>query len=318
MGLGDELMAAGEARRLYEQTGNPSVILDARKMVRKHELWAGNPHIVYRFTPGRCNRVISGSGVRPYIKSKSPERWTWTTYAPYPALMIFTSDELQFADKHKGHVVVEPNVKDVGHANKAWVKERWQDLVARFPPGTFLQLRASNHVPVLPGAQWVQTPSFRHALAVLAVSRGYVGTEGGLMHGAAAVGAPAVILWSEFIAPNITGYAAHTNIRHAGEPCGRRTDCPGCRKSMEAITVDEVTDAVRVKISSVPRFAPGQTVYLAGSGGPLKRADPLLVERVHAGRPPRYTLSTIKGGHYEQVPEYMLDAYKPPTTRGRT
>jgi ADP-heptose:LPS heptosyltransferase len=64
------------------------------------------------------------------------------------------------------------------------------------------------------------------------------------MHAAAAVGTPSVILWSEFISPEITGYETMTNIRHAGKPCGNRMRCAGCRKSMEAITVEEVVAAL--------------------------------------------------------------------------
>jgi ADP-heptose:LPS heptosyltransferase len=64
------------------------------------------------------------------------------------------------------------------------------------------------------------------------------------MHAAAAVGTPAVILWSEFISPEITGYSSMTNLRHAGKPCGNRLACASCRKSMEAITVDEVVRAL--------------------------------------------------------------------------
>jgi len=60
------------------------------------------------------------------------------------------------------------------------------------------------------------------------------------MHGAAAVGTPAVILWSEFISPDITGYSNMRNIRHAGKACGNRFNCAGCRKAMDAITVSEV------------------------------------------------------------------------------
>ncbi len=102
----------------------------------------------------------------------------------------------------------------------------------------------------LPGATQVPTPTFRHAAAVLSVCRAFVGTEGGLMHAAAAVGTPAVILWSEFISPEITGYSSMTNLRHAGKPCGNRFNCPSCRKSMEAITVDEVVAGLAIALGN--------------------------------------------------------------------
>ena len=115
--------------------------------------------------------------------------------------------------------------------------ERTEELVDR--GGDFVQIGPPG-TRVLRGVHYVQTPSFRHGAAVLAVSRAFVGTEGGLHHAAAALGVPAVVLFSEFISPDITGYATHRNIRHAGATCGARIPCSSCRASMEAITVDEV------------------------------------------------------------------------------
>jgi ADP-heptose:LPS heptosyltransferase len=84
-------------------------------------------------------------------------------------------------------------------------------------------------------------PTFRLACAVLANCRAFVGTEGGLHHAAAALGIPSVVLFSEFIGPDITGYKTHRNLRHAGPACGSRLPCQGCVDSMNAISVDEVT-----------------------------------------------------------------------------
>ena len=106
-------------------------------------------------------------------------------------------------------------------------------------------LRAPGGTQVLDGVAFVATDTFRQALAVQSACRAYVGTEGGLMHGAAANHTPAVVLWSEFIDPSITGYAGMVNLRHAGKACGSRIDCPGCKKSMLAISVDEVVQSLK-------------------------------------------------------------------------
>jgi ADP-heptose:LPS heptosyltransferase len=142
--------------------------------------------------------------------------------------------------------MIEPHVKTIGHQNKAWIWARWIELAQT--------LRKIDHQTVqcgVPGTEFLAhaatavTPTFRLAAAVLSVAKAFIGTEGGLMHAAAAVGTPAVILWAEFISPEITGYSSLKNLRHAGKPCGMRVDCPGCRKSMEAITVDEVIGALK-------------------------------------------------------------------------
>ncbi len=87
---------------------------------------------------------------------------------------------------------------------------------------------------------YARTTTFRQALAVLSVCRAFVGTEGALHHGAAAVGTPAVVLFSEFISPDVTGYPQHRNLRQAGAACGSRKPCKGCAESMRAISVLEV------------------------------------------------------------------------------
>lgn len=242
MGAGDWLMAAGEARALHEKTGKDVAIVDMRGRAQWVDLWAGIPYILPRVVPG-CLSVVNASGVRPYIAMKTPGRWKWKPYQPKPAPVRFTLEEQQLAREHAGHVMIEPNHKNIGHTNKAWFWERWQQLVDSMPRGTFVQCGPMGSRR-LEGVRVVETSTFREAMAVLSQSLALVTTEGGLMHAAAAVDTPAVVLWSEFISPEITGYAMHTNLRHAGAPCGMRLNCPSCRKSMAAITVDEVRDAL--------------------------------------------------------------------------
>jgi ADP-heptose:LPS heptosyltransferase len=253
MGIGDAIMAAGEARRLFEKTGRPVLILNARgRIQQRSEVWDGNPYILRTFGLNHLayNRIINAPGVRPYIVGKTPERWTWKPYKPTPAELFFTEREQKLAKRFAGNVMLEPNVKDNGHTNKAWLWPRWEELAYRIrkelglqtmqcgPPGSKLLTHVLS----------IETKQFREAAAILSGARAFVGSEGGLMHAAAATKTPSVILWSEFISPEITGYATMTNLRHAGEPCGRRVDCPGCRKAMEAITVDEVLEALKQKL----------------------------------------------------------------------
>lgn len=248
MGYGDWLMAAGEAKAAHAATGRPVLVTDAAGKPQWSEVFDHNPYILRAPGDQPFTRVISASGVRPYIASKSAGRWTWKPYKPIPAEMFFTDEELSFAEPYRGSVLIEPKVKATGHGNKAWPWHCWVQFAAWAPnymPGIrLIQCAPNDGGKKLPDMSLVVTPSFRHALALLSVCRALVTTEGGLMHGAAAVGVPAVVLWSEFIDPSITGYAQHTNLRHAHRTCGMRINCPSCRKSMEAITVREVTDAL--------------------------------------------------------------------------
>lgn len=241
MGVGDALIAAGRARKLYQETKQPVLIVGRHNVRYWSDLWNDVPYIIRRPAGRRYRTLIDGSGVRAYIAAKTPERWTWRPFTPTPAEIVFTPAELAFAEPYRGMVMVEPNVKANTHRNKAWYWDRWQQVVEAIPEARFVQCVPHHSQSHLAGVyEHVTTPTFRQACAVLSVCRAFVGTEGGLMHAAAAVGTPAVILWSEFISPDITGYAQHRNLRHAGPACGMRTDCPGCRASMEAITVEEV------------------------------------------------------------------------------
>lgn len=242
MGAGDWLLAAGEARAVHERTGKRVVIVDGRGRPQWVDLWNGLPYILPRAEPG-CETVVSGSGYRPYIALKTPGRWRWKPYQPKPAELRFTLEEQLLGVGNAGHVMIEPNVKAIGHLNKAWFWERWQQLVDSFPPDTFIQCGPMG-TRYLERVRVLSTSTFREALAVLSQQRALVTTEGGLMHGAAAVGVRSVVLWSEFISPEITGYKMHRNLRHAGNPCGMRLNCPSCRRSMQAITVDEVRAAL--------------------------------------------------------------------------
>lgn len=243
MGAGDWLMASGEARKIHKQTGHGVIIVNAMGKIQKSEVFDGVPYILSKPPAGKpYSKLRNAPGLRPYIVGKTAERWTWKPYKPVPAEVFFTPEELAFAEPFRGAIMVEPNVKAIGHSNKDWGWINWSQLTSAMRLagiGPIIQClgpgqRGLNHVVA------VGTPTFRHALAVLSVAKAFIGTEGGLMHGAAAVGTPAVILWSEFISPDITGYAMHRNIRHAGKPCGLRTNCRGCRESMAKILPAEV------------------------------------------------------------------------------
>lgn len=244
MGAGDWLMAAGEARAVHERTGQKVVIVDRNGRPQWIDLWRGVPYILPCAEQG-CAKVVSGSGVRPYIISKTSMRWKWKPYTPKPAEIRFNLDEQSLAREYGGSVMIEPNVKDIGHRNKAWPWSRWEQLVEAMPGVEFVQCLQGGTRPLShANVRHVLTLTFRDALAVLSGSRALVTTEGGLMHGAAAVGVRAVVLWSEYIAPANTGYSMHVNLRHAGAGCGKRINCPSCRASMDAITVGEVREAL--------------------------------------------------------------------------
>lgn len=240
MGSGDWIIASGQVKKLHSKRHLPVLVVGPDGRAYWDPVFENNPKILKQPPSPELthDRLINAPGARPYLAGMTKEHWIFKSFAIETGELFFTEAERAFAEPYRGRIMIEPNIKAIGHSNKAWITDRWQQLVDTgigpmiqcTPPGT----RSLN------GVQGLTTTSFRLACAVLAVSRAFVGTEGGLHHAAAAVGTPAVVLFSEFISPQFTGYSMHRNLRHAGEACGRRIPCTGCRESMLRISVDEV------------------------------------------------------------------------------
>jgi Glycosyltransferase family 9 (heptosyltransferase) len=235
VGQGDVLMSIGEAKRVHKATKQLVMIVDRHNRPVRSDLFDGIRYLTTKPLKVPYKRIVNAPGVRPYIAAKTDERWTWRPYQPEPADVVFTPKELAFAEPYRGMVMVEPNVKSIGHRNKDWGWANWWklDALARFE-GLVQCTRDGDRL--LPNAKHVPTNTFRQTLAVLSVCKAFVGTEGGLMHGAAAVGTPAVVIFGGFISPDITGYKHHRNIFTGGKACGMRHDCDHCRKAMNKIT----------------------------------------------------------------------------------
>lgn len=237
MGVGDWLMATAQVRKLHAKTGKPVLVVGWGGRVEWQPVFENNPKILRAHQPG-CATVKNCSGHRPYIEAKTATNWVWREWDKGPGEIYLTGAEKAFAWPHGGRILIEPNTK-VDGSNKAWFWDRWQAVVDR--GGEFVQVGPAG-TRRLERVHFVETPTFRHACAVLAGSKAFVGAEGGLHHAAAALNVPAVVLFSDFISPLVTGYETHRNL-HKGTSrlgCGMRTPCAGCRASMEAITVDEV------------------------------------------------------------------------------
>jgi hypothetical protein len=268
MGMGDELMASGHARRLSEQHGNKRVaIVDAHGWLRKHDLWKDVPYIAKVMRPGEL-RVRNCGGHRPYIAAKGEERWVWRAYAPQPALIVFTPEEEAFGLRAAGRIVLEPNVKQqkTGHRNKDWGWAKWQALANRYL-GRCVQLGPPGCAR-LTGVEFIETASFRLACAAIKHASAAVLPEGGLHHAAAAVGTRAVVIYGGFISPQQTGYPLHRNLFTGGSPCGMRIPCSHCRQAMEAITVDMVDEQLQEILDEA-----GGRMVVPGPGAAPTRLD---------------------------------------------
>lgn len=249
MGLGDQLIATGLARGAAVR-GKRIAFGDGRQII-----WSAGAEEVFKDNPNIARPGTQQSadvewfeyykGKRGY-NSQAGDRWVWNmAWRCKPGEMFFDAAELEWGARlGQGFVLIEPNVpaqKSVA-PNKQWPTERYQLVADR------LRMHGLRVVqPLYAGGKFslqrverVQTTSFRDALAVLSNAALYIGCEGGLHHGAAAVGTKAVVLFGGFIPPQVTGYDAHANLTGGAEACGSLKACPHCAAAMDKISADEV------------------------------------------------------------------------------
>lgn len=260
MGVGDELVAAGQAQRLYEETGRRVLIAGIDGKARWHDVWAGNPVIV---DPRREMQVVdpitlqSGPHCRPYIvyPFSADTGWTFNTAfkcRDYPARIYLTEAERAVGERTREqfgpYVLIEPYTK---HVNFRWPAERWEALVAGCPDLTFVQHTHADSVPVK-GAHQVPA-TWREACGLIASAQVYVRSESGLCHAAAALGIKQVTLFGGCMDADVMGgYPGQTCLVDDGpdSPCGTWKPCDHCAQAMDKITVADVKRALRAHLKA--------------------------------------------------------------------
>lgn len=187
-------------------------------------------------------------GSRIYNKAAAG-RWIWNyEFRATPGEMFFSHQEQAEGRRYgSGFVLIEPVVPmwKSSSGNKDWGLANYQSVTNRLVERgyTVMQLRYPKGGPAMNGTKMVMSRSFRDALSIMQNAALYIGPEGGLHHGAAAVSIPAVVLFGGFIPPAVTGYPTHTNLTGGAKACGNLRPCAHCRDALAAISVDQVVEA---------------------------------------------------------------------------
>lgn len=240
MGLGDWVMSSAAVKEINEKTGQKVFLGDGKNCFIDEQVFANNPRMATPKEKGIW--VADYAENRPYISRVDHER-----------KRVFYNDdfspktgEIWLTDKEKRnlpvgpYVVIEPNVKEsMAHTvNKAW--PYWEELKRLDLP--FMQLGDSYKAPLF---RHTRTKTFRHAMAVLSNAKLFVGTDGALHHAAAALGIPAVVIWTGYSSPRHLGYEGHVNIHDGSDPCGTFGKvCPHCLRKAAAISPEQVMQAI--------------------------------------------------------------------------
>lgn len=260
MGLGDNLMATGMARGAAERGKR---VAFGREGGRTR--WDKYSELVFRHNP---NIAIPGTEGRPdveWINYRSGHRiynhlegrnWIWNyDFKAIPGEMYFDRRERAWAvGIDKNCIIIEPNVSSYKSwsINKDWPFEKYEAVALELKRQGYnvVQFIYKQSLHRLSCAKVIRCPDFRHSLAGMQRSSLYIGPEGGMHHGAAAVGVPAVVLFGGFIPPSITGYDGHINLTgYEHWFCGSIDHCPHCEAAMNRITINDVLDAVAACLS---------------------------------------------------------------------
>lgn len=252
MGYGDEVIGTGLARGAAARGkkiafGNGGRIQWGPWCV---EMFKHNPNIAPPGSEGKSNLewINHCKGHRLYNHLENG-RWIWHyDFKVRPGEFYFGPDELAFADRYQpGFVVIEPNVpwqKEVA-TNKDWGEDNYKKVCAALDGKRIVQFHHKQSRRILKGAQIINAPDFRSAIAVLQKARLYIGPEGGMHHASAAVNIPAVVLFGGFIPPEVMGYDNQKSLTGGAKACGNIKPCIHCQQAMKRISVDEVLEAAK-------------------------------------------------------------------------
>lgn len=214
------------------------------------EVWENNPRIARPDEQGDF-QIIYGrdkvTNMRGYHTGKTDAQWFYNfDFRPQVGEIYLTDEEKAFGAKYSGRIILEPHIKPGASPNKRWPWVNWNKLVWLAGPNYRFAQMGSADTSELAGVEFIPTPSFRMAAAVIAGARACVLPEGGLHHVAAALGVSAVVLMGGFTPIELTGYNIHINLGASlGEACGMRQPCEHCKKWMASIKPETVLNELK-------------------------------------------------------------------------
>ncbi len=256
MGWGDELVASGLARGARQRGERIAFGFDGKIRWSKEarEIFRGNPNVAAPGSEGATDlRWIphcQGARLNTAGVVDAGRRWRWLPFRPVPGEVFFDRAEIAYAQAQPaGFVVIEPRTKAVWADNKQWPQDRYRAIAMKLRKRGFRVVQFSGDTRPVDGCgEVIRTFNFRHALALLSRAALYIGPEGGLHHGAAAVGTKAVVIFGGWPDPMSSGYDHHVNLAAPDAGCGTIKRCNHCRAAMERISVYHVLEAALAEL----------------------------------------------------------------------
>jgi len=161
--------------------------------------------------------------------------------------------------------VVLMHIHSRSASNHHWRMENWNSLVKQLPDYTFIQLGHDDE-PLVEGAlDWRDKTTIREMLCLLKHSTSFIGVDSSLSHATNAFDLPGVVLFGDS-SPVFWGHDNNINIykKVTCSPCYYylyAAKCPYNHECMEAITIDEVREALIKQVTkSNERIKPGSKI----------------------------------------------------------
>ena len=267
MGYGDYLMLSGIVRDMKKKFGSVAVTARTAEHADYFQaVFRGNPYLTPASGVPKGKRAIDVPPVRFAANDEPAGRLRWSpSFTAIPGNLYFSEEELRWAARivdeliaQSGHdmlVLLNPYAKRGSmlndlvvayehHVNKEWGYDRHRAVVRAMSSevGFVQTCGPGDDRPPIEGALRVETPTFRHAAALLERCQAYLGCEGGMHHAAAAVNTRGVVIFGGWLPPKLTGYPIHDNVYRGDfeDACGSLRPCPHCSDIMTRISVDEI------------------------------------------------------------------------------
>ena len=240
------------------------------------ELFAHNPHVEEVLYEGRLKKYDRPRLAKYVVTSfrQPQERYLQVSghlindmYArvgvplvqqPRQPRIYLTERELRFREKAlerlpRPRIAMVPYGKStVRLPNKVYPADQWSELTARLAGigGSLLHLGTRRDGPLATGALDYRDIGYRHTASVLRRCDLLVTHVSGLMHLAAAVRTPAVVLYGAAEHPAISGYPWNRNLYTPIEcgPCWMETPCShhSCMRQLTPeVVMREIEEALR-------------------------------------------------------------------------
>lgn len=267
--MGDSLLFNSVVYELGRQTGRRYFL------GTKHpEIYKGNPHAFVlpfsQYTNYRIFKILSpllgakthhidyyhkGHPPRQHLLELLSDRVGLRIPPNRPAIFLSQAEQERrlLPSREKPWVAMQSTGLATWTENKNWGVDNFR-AVARLLAKDFclVQLGAAGDPSLGVDLELQGRLELREVFIVLRQCKTFVGQVGFLMHAAAAVDLPSVIVYGGFEAPWQSGYGWNINLYSDVEcaPCWLETKCPHEKKCLAQITPQQVFDRARALIDS--------------------------------------------------------------------